>query len=216
MTVAVRISRSLTLAALFAAALLAADTPSITYIKAFPRSTPAYVEISIQKDGAGEYKEAPDDDAPLRFQLNAKETAEIFDLAAKLDFFKKPLDSGLKVAFTGKKTFRWTQSAERNETTFNYSLVPEAQKLWDWFERITETELRFALLDRTARFDKLGVNQALLELQVSVERNRVVDGAQFLPLLDRIAKNESFLHMARERAASLADAFRKPAETKQQ
>jgi hypothetical protein len=193
----------------------AEDLPKITYIKSFPKSTPAYVEITVNKDGTGEYKEAADDDAPLKFQLTAKEAADIFTLANKLDRFSKPLDSGLKVAFTGKKTFRWEQGAEKRETTFNYSLVPEAQQLWDWFERISETELRFAVLERAAKFDKLGVNEALLQLQVSAERNRLVASGQFLPLLDRIVKNESYLHMARERAAGLADLFRKGTEVTQ-
>jgi len=38
---------------------------------------------------------------------------------------------------------------------------------------------------------------------------------QFLPLLDRIIKNESYMHIARERAASLADSIRKPQEKTQ-
>jgi hypothetical protein len=38
-----------------------------------------------------------------------------------------------------------------------------------------------------------------------------VAAQQFLPLLDRIVKNESFLHIARERAAAIAEAIRKPA-----
>jgi hypothetical protein len=31
---------------------------------------------------------------------------------------------------------------------------------------------------------------------------------QFLPLLDRVAKNEGFVNLARDRAARLADALR--------
>jgi hypothetical protein len=31
---------------------------------------------------------------------------------------------------------------------------------------------------------------------------------QFVPLLDRVAKNESFINLARERAARLADTLR--------
>jgi hypothetical protein len=38
----------------------------------------------------------------------------------------------------------------------------------------------------------------------------VVAAQQFLPLLDRIAKNDSYLHIARERASALAEAIRKP------
>ena len=35
---------------------------------------------------------------------------------------------------------------------------------------------------------------------------------QFLRMLDRVSRNEAFLHMARERATVLAEAFRKAAE----
>jgi hypothetical protein len=33
---------------------------------------------------------------------------------------------------------------------------------------------------------------------------------QYLPILDRIAKNESYMHAARERAAEIAEAIRNP------
>jgi hypothetical protein len=47
-------------------------------------------------------------------------------------------------------------------------------------------------------------------VEATRERNRLVAPEQFLPLLDRIVKNESYLHMARERAANMAEAIRKP------
>ena len=75
-------------------------------------------------------------------------------------------------------------------------------------ERISSSEQHYIDLDRAIHFDKLGVNQSLLQLQITWERKRLVAPQQFLPLLDRVIKNESFLHMARERAATLADAFR--------
>jgi hypothetical protein len=190
--------------------LFAADAPKITYSKSFPKSVPAYVEISVGKDGHSEYKEAPDDESPLKFQLSDTETAQIFELADRLGRFSRPLESNLKVAFTGTKTFRWEDGSDKREVKFNYSLDPAAQQLWDWFERITESELNLVTLERAAKFDKLGVNQALLNLEASRDRNRLVAAPQFLPLLDRIVKNESYLHMARERAASLAEAIRNP------
>ena len=63
-------------------------------------------------------------------------------------------------------------------------------------------------MERTVRFDKLGVNKALLQLQAAMERRRLVALDEFLPLLDRVRKNESYLNMARERAAALAEAIR--------
>lgn len=193
-----------------AAGLFAAGVPKITYSKSFPHSVPEYVEISVDKEGRADYKEAPDDASPLTFQLNGKETAEVFDLAEKLDRFTRPLESNLKVAFTGAKTFRWEDGAGKHEVKFNYSQDPAAQQIWDWFERVTESELCLVGLERAVKFDKLGVNQALLSLDISWERNRLIAATQFLPLLDRIVKNESYLHMARERAANIADVIRNP------
>jgi len=53
-------------------------------------------------------------------------------------------------------------------------------------------------------------------LQITYEHKRLVAPEQFLPLLDRIAKNESFLHIARERAAGLGESIRKPPPEKTQ
>lgn len=202
--------RMLCLLCVLAAGLFAADSPKITYSKSFPHSVPEYVEISVDKEGRAAYKEAPDDDSPLTFQLNEKETAEVFALADKLGRFTRPLESNLRVAFTGAKTLRWEDGADKHEVKFNYSQDPAAQQIWGWFERAAETERCLAGLDRAVKFDKLGVNQALLELDISRERNRLVAQEQFLPLLDRIVKNESYMHMARERAANLADSIRNP------
>ncbi len=193
-----------------ASALLAADVPKITYTKSFPGSTPDYVEASVDKEGHVVYREGKTDDSPMEFQLAPAETEAIFDLAAKLDHFTKPLESPLKVAFMGDKTFRWENGSEKHEVKFNYSAHLEAQQLWEWFERIGETEQRFAVLDSATHFDKLGVNQALLDLETSFDRKRLVALAQFLPLLDRIAGSERYMHMARERAAALADTIRNP------
>lgn len=194
-----------------AGSALAADAnPTLFYSKYFKGSTPEYVAITVQRDGQVTYQEAKDDDNPIKFQLDRASVQEMFQLADKLDRFQRPLESGLKIANLGQKTFRFYNGAEHHELQFNYSQDPDAQALLDRFERITETEQHFANLDRTVHFDKLGVNDVLLELQITWDRNRLVDPEQFLPLLDRIAGNESFLHISRERAASIAEAIRKP------
>jgi hypothetical protein len=170
----------------------------------------------VDRDGRGEYREAPDDASPVTFRLTGKETEEISALVEKLARFARPLESNLKVANTGIKTFRYQSDAEDHTVKFNYSLDPDARLLWDWFERVAETEQHFIALGRAARYDRLGVNQALLRLETSRDRNRLVATEQFLKLLDRIANNESYLHMARERAAKLAESFRVAAAGNQQ
>ena len=188
----------------------AESAPKIIYSKSFPGSIPPFVLVELSKTGQAIYKETPDDENPVDFRLSPEDTLEIFSLAEKLDWFKRPLESNLKVANMGQKTFRFEDGAAKHEVKFNFSLDENARLLQDWFERITETQLLHFDLERTARFDRLGVNNTLLQIQAAHDRKRLVGLDRFLPMLDRVAKNESYLHMARERAASLADAFRHP------
>ena len=185
----------------------AADVPRISYTKIFVGSDPAYMATTIDRNGAVTYRETKDEE-PEMFQMEADAVKAIFDLADKLDHFKKPLESGLKVAKTGDKTFRWENGTETSEAKFNYSLDENAKTLQDWFERISESERALMLLRRNIRFDKLGVNDAVLRVDAAWSQKRLVGREQFLPLLDRVAKNETFINLARERAARLATTMR--------
>lgn len=191
----------------FLLALLVAD-PQIFYSKSFPNSNPEYVEIHLNRDGVAIYKEKPDDDQPVNFQLTQEEANQIFGLAEKLNRFTTPLESGLPVAKMGEKTFRWIQNDQKSEQTYNYSTDENCRALQEWFEKITETELHLFALERTTRFDKLGVNAALLQLEVSWDKKRLVAPQQFVPWLNRIVQNKSFLNMDRERAAKLLESFK--------
>jgi len=195
---------------LFLSAAVAPAEPKLFYSKFFKGSVPEFVAITVQRDGQVTYQEAKEDENPIKVQLAPPETQEIFGLADKLDRFQRPIESGLKVANMGIKTFRFEDGTDKHEIQFNFSQDMTAQALLDWFERITESERHFIQLDRTVHYDKLGVNDVLLQLQITYEHKRLVAPEQFLALLDRIAKNESFLHISRERAAGLTESIRKP------
>ncbi|MCS6951830.1 MAG: hypothetical protein RMK57_02015 [Bryobacterales bacterium] len=200
-------TRALAGLALAAAAALAAG-PKIFYSKSFPGSEPAYVAVELDRSGAATYKESPDDDGPLRFQLEEAETGEIFALAEKLDYFRRPLEANLKVANMGIKTFRYEDGTRSHQVQFNYSEDPDAKLLADWFERLTETARHRILLERSYRFDRLGVDKALLLLEASFAKNRLAGAKQLLPVLEKIAQNPAFFNRARERAARLSEFIR--------
>jgi hypothetical protein len=63
-------------------------------------------------------------------------------------------------------------------------------------------------LERTAKYDKLGVVNALLQIQTAMEHKRLVALDQLLPELDRIVANQSYMNTARERAGKIAAAIR--------
>ncbi|HBY64406.1 MAG TPA: hypothetical protein DEH78_31685 [Solibacterales bacterium] len=195
---------------LLAGALALAAQPRLFFSKTFPGSTPAYVEIVLEKDGACVYREDPKDEAPLKFKLSPSDTAAMFDLAEKLDRFQRPLESGLNVAKMGEKVFRWEEGETRHEQKFNYSIDETAKALHEWFEKISETEQRLMHLERSVKFDRLGVNQAILYVEAAWDKKRLVAVEQFIPLLERVVKNSGYLNMARERARYLVETFRGP------
>lgn len=192
-----------------AAAALAQDG-KLTFQKTFPGSVPAWVKIVLERNGQGVYTEAADDPQPMTFKLPEADTATMFALAEKLGYFSRTLESGLPVAKMGDKILRYEGGGKVQEQKFNYSSDPDAQLLADWFERISETERYLVDLEQAARFDKLGVNRVILLIQAAWEKKRLVAVDQYLKWLDRITKNESYLNMARERAARLAETFRNP------
>lgn len=184
-------------------------SPRLTFSKSFPGSLPAWVEIIVDKNGAGQYKDDPKDEDPLKFQLTPDEAGQMFGLADKMDHFAHPLESHLKVANMGMKTFRYeADGAAPGEVKFNYTEDADGKALADWFERIAETERGLIQLETAVRFDKLGAQDAILKIEIIWDQKRLVGPEQFLPMLDRVAKNESFLHISRERAAALADSIR--------
>jgi hypothetical protein len=194
---------------LFASVAFGGDDPRLFYSRAFPGSTPAYFDITVESNGDTVYRESPDDELPSRFHLSDAESKQLFDLADKLDHFKHPLESPLKVAFMGTKTFRYEQGAEKNEVKFNYTEDLNAQALQDWFERMAETVEHRDNVERAAKYDHLGLMHAMELLTSAYMRHRLVAVEQFLPILDRVAKNEAYMHTARALAAEMAEAIRK-------
>jgi hypothetical protein len=182
--------------------------PHITYSRLFKGSDPEFISISLEADGRAVYRQAADDPNSLEFRLTPEEAREMFALAGKLGNFTRPIESGLKVANMGRKTFRFEDGATAHEVSFNYSIDVDAKQLLELFERITVTEQRYLDLDLAVHFDKLGVDQAIIQIRMLWDAGRLVSPEQFLPLLARIAKNESFMHVDRERAAGLSDEFR--------
>ena len=186
----------------------AEEVPRITFSKSFPGSQPAFFLITVERTGVSSYNESQDPDNAEKLLIEPDATSEMFQMAERLDHFNKPLESGLKVANMGVKTLRWEAGSESWETKFNYSTNEDAKLLADRFEGIAECAQTLLELRRAVRHDRLGVNASVLKIQGLWNDKRLVATADFLPLLDRVAKDEVYIHMARERAAQIADAIR--------
>lgn len=180
---------------------------SIFYSKHFPKSKPEYMEIVVEASGEAIYKESAEDEQPVKFKLTGEEVKAVWELASKVNWFDKKLESGLPVARMGEKTYRFTNGSVKHEVKFNYSQDLDAQALQDWFEKMTETVNLYFDLERTAKFERLGVDRALLHLEAAWDKKRLLSYELYYPLLNRIIKNDSYLNMARDRAARMKAMF---------
>lgn len=180
---------------------------TLFYSKSFPKSKPEYMEIILEPTGEAIYKESAEDEQPVKFKLTEAEVKTIWGLAEKLEYFERKLESGLPVARMGEKTFRYVKGEKKSEAKFNYSQDVDAQALQDWFEKMTETVNLYFDLERTAKFERLGVDRALLHLEAAWDKKRLLSYELYYPLLNRVIKNDSYLNMARDRAARLKAMF---------
>lgn len=182
-------------------ALLLGDPAHVTFTKSFPGSVPDYYRIVLSEDGKAVYYEAPDDKDPREFQVTAEYAHQVFELAARLEYFKGPvLETKKKLANMGRKTVRYESGAQRGEQNYNYSEIPDAQALTDLFEKLSATQQHIITLERQMRYDKLGLVKQLLLIDAAVTHKDLAEPQLLGPVLSDIASNKAFLGIAQQRA----------------
>jgi hypothetical protein len=186
----------------------------ITFRRVFKSSTPELIEIVVREnsDNASyEIRQLDDDAGSTPFTVGAPLRAKMFALATELNHFQaQDLDVHRKIASLGEKTFRWQQGAIAYETKFNYTLNAAATQLLQIFEGLARQQENFELLTRRMKYDRLGINDALLECDADYTRGLLPEPQTLLPLLDQIAGDTHLVDIARQRARNLAERIRHP------
>jgi hypothetical protein len=189
----------------------ASSEPTITFRKVFKTSYPEFVEIKVKQNGTGSYdiRQLDDDASPQPLEIGAPLAQRIFDLAAKLHEFQGlDLEVHRRLANLGEKTFRYEKDGDAHETTFNYTLDPTATQLLSVFEGLSRQETDLSDLQRTMRYDRLGVNDVVLQIQADYDNKQLPEPDRFLALLDQLAGDARFIDIARDRARTLASRIR--------
>jgi hypothetical protein len=203
------------LASLAAGAAYSAPGPAgakLTFRRVFKSSSPEFIEIAVREDSdtaAYEIRQLDEDSGPSPFQVSAGLRVKMFALAAQLNHFRgQDLDVHRKIANLGQKTFRWELGAEVHETKFNYTLNSAATQLLQIFEGLARQQEHVDLISRRMRYDRLGINDALLQFESDLNRSLLPEPQRVLPMLDQIAGDSRFVGIARQRARSLAERIR--------
>jgi hypothetical protein len=192
-------------------ALAENSAAEITFRKVFKTSYPEFVEIKINQVGTGSYdiRQLDEDPNPQPFEVSAPLAQRIFALAAKLNNFQNvDLEVHRRLANLGAKTLLYEKGAEKHETDFNYTLDDTATQLVNIFEGLARQTTDLSDLVRTMRYDHLGVNDVLLQIERDYNNKLLPEPERLLPTLDQLAADEKFIDLARSRARSLATRIR--------
>jgi hypothetical protein len=202
------------LAGVFVLVPLAVANPggaTITYRRVFKGSSPEFIEIKVSEQGKSTYdiRQLEEDADPQPIEVGADVRKQIFQLAGELkNFAVGNLDIQKKIANLGQKTLRYENGAETHETSFNYTINPTANQLMQIFEGLARQQQDLNSLERSAKFDRLGVNDALMQFESDMDHRILPEPERLLPILDQIAADSHFLEIARTRARAIAERIR--------
>jgi hypothetical protein len=184
----------------------------LTFRRIFKSSSPEFIEISVRDNSdqaTYEIRQLDEDPGALPFQVSSALRAKMFDLAAQLNHFQnQDLDVHRKIANLGEKTFRWEEGTESHEAKFNYTLNSAASQLLQIFEGLARQQELLSLLERRMKYDRLGINDALLQFETDFNKNLLPEPQRALSTLDQIAGDSKFIEISRQRARALAERIR--------
>jgi hypothetical protein len=184
----------------------------LTFRRVFKSSTPEFIEVTVREDSdqsSYEIRQLDDDPGKSVFEVSSALRAKMFELAGQLNHFQgQDLDVHRKIANLGEKTFRWEQGSEAHEVKFNYTLNSTASQLLQIFEGLARQKELLMLLERRMKYDRLGINDALLQFESDLNRKLLPEPQRALPTLDQIASDARFVEIGRQRARALAERIR--------
>lgn len=224
------------LLALFPALWLSAQTPSPTPTPSSPAQASVRFNfdwaqgfpwqsytVTVQSDGKSHFDGVPhpdetnDTDAYQQdFTMSDANRQKVFDLAQQLHYFQNDFDSHLKhIAQTGKKTLQYQSAQMNGSATYNYSQNPDVQQLTNLFTGIAMTIDFGRKLVFQYRYDKLGMDKRMKELE-DLQASHGVEELQIIaPMLHKIANDPNLMNISRESARRLLLTLDQPANSAQ-
>lgn len=174
--------------------------------------------IAVDSDGKSSFNGIPGADEtrdtdPYQqdFTMSAANRQKVFDLAQKLNYFRGDVDSHLKhIAQTGKKTLQYQSPQVQGTAIFNWSQNPDVEQLTRLFQGIANTIDFGRKLAFQYRFDKLGMDKRLKELEGMASDHTAEELAIIAPILRKIANDPNLMNISRQTARNLLQAAKQP------
>ena len=199
--------------------------PSVTYLFDWPQGIPwTKYSVTVQSDGKAHFNGTPHPDDkdtdtdPLEQEFTTWDSTrqKIFELAQKLNYFQGNFDAHIKhIAQTGSKTLQYQSPQVHGSSTYNYSQNPDVQELTKLFSGIATTFDYQRKLAFQYRYDKLGMDQCLKELEALQASHEVDELHVLAPMLRKIAADPNLMNIARQSARHILEKMTHPDESPQ-
>jgi hypothetical protein len=194
-----------------AAAQPASAQPSVTFLFEWNQAKPwINYSIHVQADGMTHFEGDPNpadggDTDPFQqdFTMSDANRQKIFELAKKARYFNGDFDFHKKIAQTGKKTLQYRSPDAEGSTTYNWSQNTDIQQLTKLFESIATTLDYGRKLAFLYRFDKLGMDQCLKDLEQMQSEGFVEELPAIEPILRKISVDPNLMNISRQSAKHL-------------
>ena len=192
----------------------------ITFDLAWEAVTPQDFTITVDSSGNAKYvsrgsakppEPATEDQAAeaepdyvLEFVMSGAMREKVFQLARNANYFNGNLDyTAHRVANTGKKVLGWTDSTRKFQTTYNWSENKSVDQLTRIFQGISNTIEHGRKLQFLHRFDKLGLEAELKNMEALAQSGSLAEIQIIAPSLESIAGDTAVLNISRQRARHL-------------
>lgn len=199
--------------------------PSVKFDFDWPQGIPwTSYSITVQSDGKTHFsgtphpddKNADTDPVEQDFTMWDNDRQKIFDLAQKLNYFQGNFDAHIKhIAQTGSKTLQYQSPQVHGSSTFNYSQNADVQALTKLFSGIATTFDYQRKLTFQYRYDKLGMDECLKDLEGLQSSHEVEELHVIAPILHKIAADPNLMNIARQSARHILQKMTEPDTTPQ-
>ena len=183
--------------------------PTITFSLNWPEALPPFFSVVVEGNGRVAYQSSPKpnnqgDPYLVKFTASPEMQKKLFDTAEQLKHFNGDWDyKKNRVAFTGTKTLTFKNGEQEFHTTYNYSDNIQIQQVTAIFMGISETVEFGRKLAETYKFDKIGVDAVLKNMEQAAKDGRMEELQAIQPILSKIAKDTGMMNISRRRAEFL-------------
>jgi hypothetical protein len=188
--------------------------PTVTFTFDWPSIEPHRYIISVDSTGHAAYQSWTADPAAgqssasdrymLKFTVSSVARDRAFALARQLKYFNGDFEYHKhRIAFTGDKTLAYADPGKRYETRYNWSENAGIGELTALFQGISTTIESGRRLQRLYRFERLGLDEELKNLEYLAVEHTATELQLIAPILQQLADDPAILNIARQRARHL-------------